>query len=211
MDIDASFAITMTGFRNFVSSLGGVSVDMPYEYTFTDEHGDGGFTLPAGENLLSADKAETFIRYRRGYALGDLSRINAQKIFLKGMVKTVLKKRFADTMAAMLAIRNNLYTDCEITDILKLLLKKQGRNKEIAYKFVTLPGEAVIGDNGGSYFCANKKNSQEVLNRYFFSCEFDKKQILLNSANRVFHNAYYDENGSYSEYDGNSFDTIKLR
>ena len=211
VDISASFAITIDAFKQFVSSLGGVTVDMPYDYTFTNEKGEGAFTLSEGENLLSADMSETFIRYRRGYALGDLSRINAQKIFLRGMIKTVTNKRFTELAGALFSVRDKLYADCEITDILKMLVKKPGSNKDIACKFATLPGEAVMSENGISYFSVNRKNAREVLSLYFGASEFDKDKLLLNPESRAFYNVYYDENAEYFEYSDKDFDSIKLR
>ncbi len=211
IDLTASFAITLAAFGRFVSDIGGVAVDMPYDYTFTDEHGEGEFTLREGENLLTADMAETFIRYRAGYALGDLSRINAQKIFLKGMIKTVASKRAWDILPAVLGMRGDIYTNCEISDIVKILAKKPGRNEEILAKFITLPGEAVMSSGGGSYFCANRKNCARLLSAYFGGGEFDSELLLLNSNEPSFHNVYYDENADYTEYDGNDLDSIKLR
>lgn len=211
IDITASFAVTLRAFRDFVTHIGGVRIDMPYEYSFTDEHGEGGFTLNEGENMLDGDMAETFIRYRRSYLLGDLSRMNAQKIFLKGMIKTVTSLRFAKLAKAVFAIRGNLYTNCKITDVSKLLVKKPGRNDELACRFITLPGEAVISSGGGSYFSANRKNSCEVLLRYFGSTEFDVDGLLLNSGEPAFYNVYFDESASYFEYNGNNLDSIKLR
>ena len=211
IDITASFAVTIPAFKHFVSQIGGVSVDMPSEFTFTDEHGEGGFTLKAGENLLDADMAETFIRYRRTYALGDLSRINAQKIFFSGMIKKVTTTGFPRLAAAVFSVRENLYTDCKITDIAKMLVKKPSRNNEIKTRFVTLPGEAVMSGNGGSYFSVNKRNSEKVLRLYFASEEFDASGALLNSGDAAFYNVYYDENASYLEYNDSDLDSIKLR
>lgn len=211
VDICASFAVTIAAFRSFVDGIGGVVVDMPYKYTFTDERGNGKFTLDKGENLLDGEKAETFIRYRRGYALGDLSRINAQKIFLKGMIKTVIAGRFTRVASAVFSIRENLYANCKTSDIIKILTKKPSRNGEIACRFITLPGEALIDGGGISYFCANRKNSTEVLLRYFSSDGFDEEGELFNSDERAFYNVYYDESASYFEYNDNNLDSIKLR
>ena len=211
VDITASFAVTIPAFKRFVSQIGGVSVDMPCEFTFTDERGFGGFSLKAGENLLDADMAETFVRYRRTYALGDLSRINAQKIFFSGMLKKVTGLGFAKLAAAVLSIRENLYTDCDFSDIAKILVKKPGRKDEIAARFITLPGEAVMSEDGGSYFSVNRKNSEKVLRLYFASDSFDAAGALLKSGEPAFYNVYYDENASYLEYNDNDLDSIKLR
>ena len=211
IEINASFAVSLAGFRKFVTDIGGVTVDMPYDYTFTDERGDSGFTLGKGENLLDGDKAETFIRYRRGYALGDLSRINAQKIFLKGMIKTVTSTRFTKLASAVFSIRDSLYANCKTTDIIKILAKKPGRNNELACRFITLPGEALVSDGGVSYFCTNRKSSGEVLASYFGADIFDEFGKLHNISERAFSNVYYDENSTYLEYNDNNLDSIKLR
>ena len=209
--IDASFAVTVPAFLEFVESLGGVCGTMPHEYTFYDEHGNQGFTLTAGENRLSAKEAELFVRHRRGYSLGDLTRIDAQKIFLSGVVKSVLKESIPKLIKAAYSARDNFYANCKFGDFVKLLVKKPGRNQKIARRFVTLPGEAVMSQSGISYYSVNKKSAAELLSRYFVTEQFDSDKKLLFEADAAFYNIYYDENSHYREYTDENLGDIKLK
>lgn len=211
VDISASFAVTIDAFLKFVDKLGGVRINMPHSFTFTDEHGMDKVTLNEGENLLSADMSERFVRYRRGYSLGDLSRIDAQKIFFSGVVKTVLSKKAIELGKAACAARDSLYANCKFYDIVKILAKKPGRNKNLNCRFVTLPGEALLSDNGISYYCANRKNAGAVLLAYFSATDFDTQRDLLNKNSTAFYSAYFDENADYREYTDGSLADIKLK
>lgn len=211
IDISASFAVTIDAFLKFVDKLGGVRINMPHSFTFTDEYGMGGVTLNEGENLLSADMSERFVRYRRGYSLGDLSRIDAQKIFFSGVVKTVLSKSPVVLGKAAYAAKDSIYANCRFSDIVKILAKKPGRNKKLSCKFATLPGEALLSDNGISYYCANRKNAQTVLFGYFSATDFDKRQLLLNKNGTAFYSAYFDENAGYREYTDGTLADIRLK
>ena len=211
VDIAASFAVTVDGFLKFVDRLGGIRIDMPHSFTFTDEHGNGAVTLNSGENLLDANMSERFVRYRRGYSLGDLSRIDAQKIFFSGVVKTVLSKSPVVLGKAAYAAKDSIYANCRFSDIVKILAKKPGRNQKMSCKFVTLPGEALVSDNGISYYCVNRKNAEAVLSESLFATDFDKERVLLNEKSVAFYNAYYDENADYRVYTDGSLGDIKLK
>ena len=211
IDITAAFAVTIPAFLKFVDKLDGIRIQMPYDFTFTDEHGEGGVTLRAGENLLSADMAERFVRYRSGYALGDLSRMDAQKIFFSGVVKTVTEAGVVDLARAAYSARESFYADCKYSDFLKILVKKPSRNKKLSCRFLTLPGEAVMSQSGISYYCVNLHSSREVIEKYFGGGSFDKQGVLLNGSNPAFYNAYYDENADYREYTNDTLGEIKLK
>lgn len=210
VDIAASFAVTIPAFLRFVDKLGGIRIQMPYDFTFTDEHGESAVMLPRGENLLDAKMAERFVRYRRGYSLGDLSRMDAQKIFFSGVVKTVTSAGVTSLVRAAYSARDSIYADCKYSDFLKILVKKPGRNKKLSCRFLTLPGEAVMR-GGVSYYCANRKNSNEVLRRYFCSDSFDEALRLLLASEDSFYNVYYDDNADYREYTDDTLGDIRLK
>ena len=65
--IDHYATITMDGFRKAVDSIGGVKMNVPYFIEF-----EPGKILNAGEQTLTGEKAEWFVRYRAGYSEGDL-------------------------------------------------------------------------------------------------------------------------------------------
>lgn len=82
--IDHYLTITMDGFRRAVDSIGGVTIDIPYRIVF-----DSASILNPGVQTLNGTKSEWFVRYREGYAMGDLDRVKAQRIFVAALAQKV--------------------------------------------------------------------------------------------------------------------------
>ncbi|MEG2174302.1 MAG: LCP family protein [Oscillospiraceae bacterium] len=79
LETDGSLAVTLAGVRALVDAMGGIEVQLPREVDYLP-----GKTLPAGQQRLSGEQAEWLLRYRKGYELADLGRLEMQKLFLLG-------------------------------------------------------------------------------------------------------------------------------
>lgn len=80
------------GFKQIINALGGVTIDIK-ERMYHEDPEDGGIytiDLKPGVQRLNGDKALQYVRYR-GYALGDISRVETQQKFLSALVKEVLQ------------------------------------------------------------------------------------------------------------------------
>lgn len=83
LEIDYYAAITLDGVRQIVDDMGGVTMDIPQTINYLP-----GKVLYPGEQVLNGEQAEWLIRYRSGYANGDLGRIDMQSQFLMACLQT---------------------------------------------------------------------------------------------------------------------------
>jgi LCP family protein required for cell wall assembly len=76
-------------FRDLVDAVGGVEFDVPMQMVYEDPYAKPPLKidLEKGRQVLDGEKAEMLVRYRRGYAEGDLARIEVEKAFLAAMIE----------------------------------------------------------------------------------------------------------------------------
>lgn len=84
LDIDYYATIDLASVRDIVDDMGGVTMDIQQEIDYLP-----GKTLYPGEQTLTGEQAEWIIRYRAGYANGDLGRIDAQTQFIFACIDRV--------------------------------------------------------------------------------------------------------------------------
>ena len=85
--IDKYVIIDLKGFRKIVDTIDGVDVYVQQDLVYYDEYQNLDINLKKGWNHLNGDKAEEFVRFRKGYVNADLGRIDAQKIFMSAFLK----------------------------------------------------------------------------------------------------------------------------
>lgn len=88
--LDGYVAVSQSAFRELIDGIGGVYVTLDDEIAVDD---GAGRKFKKGENHLGSDDALYLIRYRHGYARGDLDRLDVQKSFIRGLIKTVAEKQ----------------------------------------------------------------------------------------------------------------------
>ena len=88
--------VTLEGVRSIVDDLGGIPMilEEPIDYL-------PGKYLAAGEQVLTGQQAEWLVRYREGYATGDIGRLEVQQASLKAAVQAVYAKGRAEAIAAL--------------------------------------------------------------------------------------------------------------
>ena len=97
IEFDGYVLVTTAGFRDVIDAVGGVEYDVPQDMNYDDDYQDLHIHLKKGMQLLDGDKAEQYVRYRSGYATGDLGRIDAQSDFIKEAMKQILEKSNSQT------------------------------------------------------------------------------------------------------------------
>ena len=90
--IDYSLTVGTDVFADAVDAVGGVEIDVPADMDYDDPEQDLSIHLKAGRQVLKGRQAEGFVRYRSGYATGDLGRLDAQKLFMKELLRTLREK-----------------------------------------------------------------------------------------------------------------------
>lgn len=206
-------AITTSGLVDVIDALGGIEIEVKNDGVFTDEFGKNPLHLHAGVNHLEGASAVQFIRYRQGYLTGDLGRLDAQKLFFRALLnKIALRPSLDRILNAYLKTRDNIQTDMNIFDTLRMnsVFIKQLDSASVSY--LTMPGEAAISENGISYYSLNKNKAGEVCTRYLFACgsAFDSSGRFLKRDELSFSNIYYDKNNAYRVYDNDSVADITV-
>ena len=149
IDIDGYAGLTTDAFARLIDHFGGLDIDMPYDFHF--ESDSGSLSLKKGKNHLKGSQAIDFVRYRKGCAMGDVGRVDAQKFFLSAFVRKLRSGINIETAWKCITDSGDgLITNIKTRDVLKMLMKKSGSLKDMRSSYVTLPGKTV--QNGGTWY-----------------------------------------------------------
>ncbi|MBR5313911.1 MAG: LCP family protein [Clostridia bacterium] len=161
--------VNLVGFRNIVDILGGVEVDIPANMTYHDDSQNLHINLKKGKQVLDGKKAEMFVRFRSGYVQADIGRMDAQKIFMSALLKTV-KENF--TVSNVVKIANEVYknvvTDVPLDDMIYFGKALMDINMDNIV-FMSMPGSAARsnGDSGLWYYIMNRKAMIPLIEQHF--------------------------------------------
>ncbi len=200
--IDGAVGFGTAALRKGVDLLGGVTLTVPGDLSVTGEDGERTVILPAGEHTLDGAAAETFVRYREGYVLGDVGRMDAQKLFLSAFFRRAKERVGADTVLGFLRVmREEVVTDLSFTDAVGLALRRFPTFRECKLRYLTLPGQSARGASGLWYYAANLAGVREVAQRYLFAhAAPDGEGRLTDPQAIAIDNVYHDTGLSYRVY-----------
>lgn len=213
IELDGYAAVTTDVFRDAVDSIGGVTVFMPDDFVYVDPDGKDSFVLSKGVNLIDGRKAEIFVRHRNGYSLGDLGRLDAQKIFLNGLYNTAVKNiGLLDFIRCVSSVKDGIITDFSISDLLIMILKHSSKFKDVELSFITFPGKAVQASSGKWYYVLNKNACETVLSSklHSFNGGFDINGCFVDEGNSDFKKIYSSRAVEYKEYSAQELVNIHI-
>ena len=130
-------------------------------------------TLPAGEQTLNGQQSEWFVRFRHGYAEGDIGRVKAQRIFLAAAMEKMLNMSQTELMSAMQKIYKNQWiaTDLSLEQISMVADFASQRLTMDNVNVFMVPGEGATyypGDGSSqSVYSIHKSATVDLLNQYF--------------------------------------------
>lgn len=160
--VDAYITTTCDNVADIVDIVGGIPIDMPYTVIYEADK-----IIYEGEQVLDGQKSEWFLRFRRGFAEGDIGRVQAQRYFLAAAMKKAISMGNLELISAM----NKVYeqeligTDLSMGDISKMA-DLAGVIDLANVNVFMLPGEgAMVGEQ--SVWSVHKAAALDVLNRYF--------------------------------------------
>ena len=197
IDIHHYVCVGLDTLGAIVDAVGGVDVDVPKNMYYNDPYQGLYIDIKAGKNHLDGEAAQKFVRYRAGYADGDLGRIDAQKLFLAAFFKK-LSDEYSPALAARLALAaDGVETDMSVADIISIGARAMDFPMGNIL-MMTLPGsEAVAEKSGASYYVLSRESCAEVTASYFGrKREFDADEKFLNGDYQSFIDIY----GSKAEY-----------
>jgi len=90
IEIDYYICMNLDGFKDIVDAVGPIRMEVPRNLHYSDPYQDLYIDIKEGTNYLDGDKAEELVRYRKGYANGDLGRIEMQHLFMSAFMDELL-------------------------------------------------------------------------------------------------------------------------
>ena len=208
---DGYLAIKLDGFKAVVERLGGLDIELSSDMTFSLD-GENQIALKRGINHITAKEAEAFVRYRSGYALGDLGRIDAQKLFLNALFMKLSSGMSLPLIFDIInIIENDAISDISLSEVADLVMEATGNKIEKTILYATVPGEATQNNHGVSYYVLNRKSAAELAKRYMFAFrDFDPDRRFVDRSSIAFSNIYDDTDIGIREYTAQSLNDMKI-
>ncbi len=150
--------------KNIVNDIGGVPLDVPKAMQYRDPYDNPPLVIdiPAGYQVLDGEHAVQFLRFRKGYANGDIGRIEAQQRFIKSAFKQCISNGIVKSVKT---ICSNVESDLTLGAASKYALSALGL-KEDSIQTYTLPGEGkYIGQT--SYFVQDTGGTEAMLTQIY--------------------------------------------
>lgn len=166
--VDAYVKLNCADIANIVDSVGGIPITLPEQITYEADK-----ILPAGEQTLNGQQSEWFVRFRHGYAEGDIGRVKAQRIFLAAAMEKMLNMSQTELMSAMQKIYKNQWiaTDLSLEQISMVADFASQRLTMDNVNVFMVPGEGATyypGDGPAqSVYSIHKSATIDLLNGYF--------------------------------------------
>ena len=212
--IDKYITVDLEAVGEIVDLIGGVEVDVPFDMNYSDPAQGLSIHLEKGKALLDGEMAQQFVRYRSGYAEGDLGRIDAQKIFVASFMEKLKSSASLFRIKEIYsAVSDDIKTDISMGDIVAFAAQAFSVPSD-KVSFVTLAGEgAVASASGASYYVISRPAAIEIVNKYLGAGadeqSFDKDRAFLNDKYESFSRIYY-SHAEYTVYDARSLVTGQL-
>jgi len=113
--IDGYVKVNMDGLKDIVDELGGIEVNVPFDFTYD------GKTFTQGPMVLDGDEALAFTRMRKADPNGDFGRMKRQQEVIRGIIKKGTSwTSFAKLHHVIDDVGNNIKTDISPFQLFKL-------------------------------------------------------------------------------------------
>ncbi len=166
--IDRYVLMDTAAFVKIIDAVGGVEYDIPRDMHYEDPVQGLSINLKAGKQRLSGAEAEQFVRYRAGYATGDVGRVEAREGFLAALFAQ-MREKLSPAKALKIAgeLMHDVTTDMSLSDMAYFAKALYGVENE-NFHIKTLAGSAVQNPKTGAwtYYALNKRLALDDINKY---------------------------------------------
>ncbi|MBO7302857.1 MAG: LCP family protein [Clostridia bacterium] len=191
--LDGYISLELEGFRALVDSMGGVDMNVEKPLRYSDPEQGLYIDLPAGRRTLNGREAEMLVRYRSGYARGDLDRLDAQKKFLAAFFISLREKVTPfNAYSVVSGALPYLSTDISPSELVSMGLSVVTSENE-SVRLATLPGEDAISEiSGASFYVASASSASALLEDNFGARaeSFDTEGVFLHPSLDSFRRIY---------------------
>ena len=198
--IDEYVLTDTSAFVEIIDACGGIYFDVPQDMYYEDPDQDLYIDLKAGYQHLDGAACEGLIRYRSGYATGDIGRVELREDFLVEAFRQVKENVGVGSMVRLIpTFFSKIKTSMSMNDMIaytKEVYKVDAENIDVR----TIGGSVIQNPTTGAwvYFCLNKAEAladiNECLNVYETDIDaaiFDGEGLFTDRNNEG--NAYIDE------------------
>lgn len=165
-DIDSYAIVDVEAVEKLIDAIGGVYFDVPMEMLYLDEAQGLEIYIKEGYQKLSGSDAVKVLRFRKGYANGDLGRIDTQHDFIKALAEQLLDVGNIPNLGAAIDIyQEHVQSNLTAGNILfyaKNFLEMDYNN----IQFVDMPQMMGGLVNGQSFIFINPNKWINVINEY---------------------------------------------
>ena len=171
--MDNYVIIDLTAFEELIDALGGVTIDVPRDMHYDDPYQDLHIHIEKGLQTLNGKEAIGFVRYRKGYAEGDLGRVKAQQMFISALAEQVATPATVTKLPQLTDIvLDNMKTDLTYGELVWFVKEAVTIDMSTNLHMFTLPGVAEMVKPEGStqrlsYYLPYEDKILEIVNEYF--------------------------------------------
>lgn len=166
-EVDNYVVVNLTAFEELIDAIGGVTIDVPRNMNYDDPYQNLHIHIEKGLQTLNGQQAVGFVRYRSGYAEGDIGRVKAQQLFIKALVDQVATPASIAKLPTLINIvLDNMDTDLTNGELLWFGKEVLEIDMETNFNMFILPGQAQYV-NKLSYYLPNESEILEIVNQYF--------------------------------------------
>ena len=171
LPIDHYILFTLNGLRNTVDAMGGVPMYFEWQMMVTNECQHVPYPIGPGWVTLSGFDAESFVRHRRSYAMGDLDRMEAQSRFMAAFAREIQNMSASRAASAARASFGEISTDLTTANLLSFM--ETARELDLDDIFMaSVPGQSGTFTPAGltvarSYVSIHKQCHVDLINEHF--------------------------------------------
>lgn len=153
-DVDGYILVNMEAAEQVVDAVGGISFDVPPGMDYDDPTQDLHIHIPEGVQTLTGEQFVQLMRFRSGYAGGDIQRIDMQHELLMAAASQMLSLKNIPNLTEVVSIvTENMKTSLSTEDML-FYAKEFLKLDSSSINFMTMPGDTNGSVFGSSYvFC----------------------------------------------------------
>ena len=171
--VDFTVQVDLRGFVRLVDAIDGVDFEIPENMNYDDPTQDLHIHIPEGSQKLTGEQFVQLMRFRSGYAGGDIQRIDMQHELLMAVATQMLSLKNIPNLSEVISIvTDNMKTSLSTEDMLyyaKEFLKLDKDN----IKFMTMPGDTNGSVFGSSYVFCDIDAWLDMVNEYLNPWETD--------------------------------------
>lgn len=191
--VDRYVCVDLEVLGDMVDQMGGVRMNVPADMDYDDPDQNLHIHIKAGEQVLSGQAAQSFVRFRSGYAQADVGRMDAQKLFLSALAKQAKEQlSVAQTVALVCRSFGKIKTDMTLNDCIACAKQLRGVSLSDLH-MATLPGTSTRadGNRGAWYYVLNRDATQQLLERTLGkSVAFDPNGVFNDASRGAFDRIY---------------------